>query len=209
LEQIKTKAIPLFEAEFPGCRALFLFDNAKTHIKYADNTLLVSKMNLADGGKHAKKMRRTYVLDRSHPQGGYFQFMVLEDGTPKGLNTVLTERGLWPTTGERFLTQCSIKTAAANTTPNSRCLKGGTCCARALLVSQPDFKAQRGELEEAIGAAGHVILFYPAFHCELNFIEYFRGTAKWYTRLNCGYDFPSLLRSVPEALAQVPNTLIW
>jgi len=103
-------------------------------------------MNLADGGKHAKKMRTTYVLDRSHPQGGYLQSMVLEDGTPKGLKTVLTERGLWPTTGERFLTQCSIKTPAGNTTPNSRWLKGGTCSARALLASQPDFKAQRGEL---------------------------------------------------------------
>jgi len=90
--------------------------------------------------------------------------MVLQDGTPKGLKTVLTERALWPTTGECFLTQCSIKTPAGNTPPNSRCLKGGTCCARALLASQSDFKAQWGELEEAIEAAGHMILFYPAFH---------------------------------------------
>ena len=55
----------------------------------------------------------------------------------------------------------------------------------------------------------HMILFYPAFHCELNFSEYFWGAAQRYTRLNCGYDFPSLPRLVPEALAQVPNTLIW
>jgi len=209
LEHIKTKAIPLFQAEFPGCRALVLFDNAKTPSKYADDALRVSKMNLADGGKHAKKMRTTYVLDRSHPQGGYFRSIILEDATPKGLKTVLTERGLWPTSGEHFLTQCCIITPAGNTTPNSRCLKGGTCCARALLASQPDFKALRGELEKAIEAAGHMILFYPAFHCELNFIEYFWGAAKRYTRLNCGYDFPSLQHLVSEALAQVPNTLIW
>ena len=209
LEQIKTKAIPLFEAEFPGCKALFLFDNAKTHCKYADNALRVSKMNLVDGGKHAKQMRTTYVVDIQHPEGGYLQNMVQENGTPKGLKTVLTERGLWPATEGRFLTQCSIKTRAGNTTPNSKCLQGGNCCVRALLASQPDFKAQKGELEEAIEEAGHMVLFYLAFHCEINFIEYFWGAAKRYTRQNCGYDFTSLQRLVPEALQQVTNTLIW
>ncbi|KAG0640742.1 hypothetical protein HOY80DRAFT_1041121 [Tuber brumale] len=99
LEQIKTKAIPLFKAEFPWAKALFLFDNAKTHFKYADDALRVSKMNLADGGKHAKAMRSTYVVDESHPNGGYYQSMVQEDGTPKGLKSVLTERGLWLSTG--------------------------------------------------------------------------------------------------------------
>jgi len=209
LEQIKTKAIPLLEAEFPGCKALFLFDNAKTHCKYADNALRVSKMNLVDGGKHAKQMRTTYGVDIQHPEGGYLQDILQENGTPKGLKTVLTERGLWPATEGRFLTQSSFKTRAGNTTPNSKCLKGGNCCASALLASQPDFKAQKGELEEAIEEAGHMVLFYPAFHCEINFIEYFWGAAKRYTRQNCGYDFTSLQRLVPEALQQVPNTLIW
>ncbi|KAG0639114.1 hypothetical protein HOY80DRAFT_1045975 [Tuber brumale] len=171
LEQIKTKAIPLFEAEFPWTKALFLFNNAKPHCKYADDALRVSKMNLADGGKHAKAMRSTYVVDESHPNGGYYQSMVQEDGTPKGLKSVLTERGLWPSTGGPFLTQCSIKTPAGNTTPNPQCLKGGSCCARALGAAQPDFKAQKGELQEAIEAAGHRGLFYPAFHCEINFID--------------------------------------
>jgi len=58
-------------------------------------------------------------------------------------------------------------------------------------------------------AAGHQVIFYPVFHCELNFIEYFWGRAKLYTRAHCEYSFPSLVRTVPVALAQISNQLIW
>ena len=47
------------------------------------------------------------------------------------------------------------------------------CCGRTAMASQPDFKAQRGMLQEAIIAAGHEVIFYPKFHCELNYIENF------------------------------------
>ncbi|RPA94413.1 hypothetical protein L873DRAFT_1701326, partial [Choiromyces venosus 120613-1] len=57
--------------------------------------------------------------------------------------------------------------------------------------------------------AGHMVIFYPSFHCELNFIEYFWGSAKVYAWANCEFTFSSLVRIVPEALAQVPNKLIW
>ena len=39
LYQIKTKAIPVFEAEFPGCQALFMLDNATSHCRYANDAL--------------------------------------------------------------------------------------------------------------------------------------------------------------------------
>jgi len=78
-----------------------------------------------------------------------------------------------------------------------------------LLASQPDFKAQKRELQEAIEAAGYLVLFYPPSHCELNFIEYFWGAAKQYTRAHCEYSFPSLKRLVPEVIAPIPNQLIW
>ena len=58
-------------------------------------------------------------------------------------------------------------------------------------------------------AAGHMVIFYPSFHCELNFIEYYWGSAKLYVRANCEYTFPALVRIVPDALAHVSNTLIW
>ncbi|RPA91019.1 hypothetical protein L873DRAFT_1752841, partial [Choiromyces venosus 120613-1] len=82
-------------------------------------------------------------------------------------------------------------------------------CAQASLISQPDFKTQKKEIEEVIEAAGYLLLFYPPFHCEINFIEYFWGVAKQYTCVNCDYDVPSLQRLVPEALVWIPNSLIW
>lgn len=64
-------------------------------------------------------------------------------------------------------------------------------------------------MQETIEAAEHQVIFYPVFHCELNFIEYFWGRAKVYTRAHCEYSFPALVQTVPEALAQIPNQLIW
>jgi hypothetical protein len=34
------------------------------------------------------------------------------------------------------------------------------------LQSQPDFRNQKGWLQEEIEAAGHNVIFYPKFHCK-------------------------------------------
>ncbi|RPB00035.1 hypothetical protein L873DRAFT_1681942, partial [Choiromyces venosus 120613-1] len=47
------------------------------------------------------------------------------------------------------------------------------CCAQALLSSQPNFQTQKCQLQESIKGVGHQVIFYPVFHFELNFIEYF------------------------------------
>ena len=142
------KAIPAFEAQFPGCKALFVFDNARNHLKFAENALRVSEMNLEPGGKNAKQMRDIYVMDVNHPEGGFIQSMILPDGRPKGFKIVLTECGLWPADGRQFLAQCSVKSSTRKSSkPNPRCLDGGHCCARALLALQPDFCGQKSQLE--------------------------------------------------------------
>jgi len=152
LDEVLTKAIPVVEEEFPGCQGLFIFDNATSHMKYAEDALRVTKMNLEDGGKNAKIMRSTSIGADAHPERGWWQSMVRANGTSKGLCTVLTERNLWPSSGPRFLTQCSIKSFSGKSKLNSssKCLKSSNCCARGLLALQPDFKAQKGELQEAI-----------------------------------------------------------
>ena len=43
-----------------------------------------------------------------------------------------------------------------------------------------------------IEATGHAVLFYPKFHCELNWIEYYWGQVKRYTRDNCEYNYEGL-----------------
>ncbi|CAG8566112.1 28459_t:CDS:2 [Racocetra persica] len=47
------------------------------------------------------------------------------------------------------------------------------CCATNILKRQPDFASQKNHLQEIIEAAGHLCIFYPKYHCELNYIESF------------------------------------
>ena len=44
-------ALNIFEAKYPYARGLFLFDNAPSHKKVADDQLDVDKMNVGVGGK--------------------------------------------------------------------------------------------------------------------------------------------------------------
>jgi hypothetical protein len=73
-----------------------------------------------------------------------------------------------------------------------------------LLSLQPDFKEQKPLIAEIVEELNHLCLFLPKFHCELNIIEYFWGSAKRYARERCDYTFGSLKVVVPDALASVP-----
>ncbi len=77
------------------------------------------------------------------------------------------------------------------------------CCARKIIASQPDFIAQKLAIVELIEDAGHLCVFYPKFHCELNFIEMYWGAAKHYTRSHCDYTQAGLQETVPQALDSV------
>lgn len=52
------------------------------------------------------------------------------------------------------------------------------------------------------------VIFYPKFHCELNFIERFWCAAKFYARENCKYSLDGLRETIPEALASVSTASI-
>lgn len=58
-----------------------------------------------------------------------------------------------------------------------------SCCCRRVLFNQPDFKEQKSALEEFIVLQGHLVIFYPKFHCEFNFIEQCWGYAKYCYRM--------------------------
>jgi hypothetical protein len=45
----------------------------------------------------------------------------------------------------------------------------------------------RSRLQEIVEEAGHIFLLYPKFHCELNWIEYYWGRCKHFTRKHCNY----------------------
>jgi hypothetical protein len=113
-------------------------------------------------------------------------------GKPKGIQVVLEERGLWKD-GMRL--ECAKKGCANKAKVD--------CCARKLLSEQPDFKEQKGWIQETVEKMGHKVLFYPRFHCELNYIEYFWAAVKEYAREHCDYSFKGLKEVVPRALESV------
>ena len=76
----------IFDSRHPDAQALFLFDNAPSHKKCAEDALNTDKMNVRPGGKQP--------LLRDTSFGGKIQKMILEDGRAKGMKIVLEERGV-------------------------------------------------------------------------------------------------------------------
>ena len=76
------------------------------------------------------------------------------------------------------------------------------------MKAEPDFQAQCGFIQERIEAYGHLVLFYPKFHPELNFIEYYWAQCKRYARENCNYSLPGLRHTIPAALEHVDKSTI-
>jgi hypothetical protein len=72
-----------------------------------------------------------------------------------------------------------------------------------ILQIQPDFLNQKSMLKEIAEEQDQQVIFYPKFHCELNFIEMYWGASKRYTREHCDYSFTGLQKAVPEALTSV------
>lgn len=196
LKQLEEKAIPAFDEMHPGARGLFIFDNSTNHGAFAADALVAvaSKMNLNAGGK-VPVMRETKFVEASSG-AEVRQSMVNGEGVPKGLKQVLHERGLWI---EKLPKDCKAKFAVG---------LNPECCALHRLGSQPDFKAQKSILYEALAKTRHICDFLPKFHCELAPIENYWGHAKRYTRANCDYSIVALRKTVPESLDQVPVSSI-
>lgn len=175
-----------------------MVDNSQGHSAYAEDALLTSRMNLRPGGKQASLRDGWYMQNRckvSQPMN-FPPDHSEHPGQPKGMKQVLIERGLWR---ENLVMQCKKS-------PNGmKCEPGTTnCCAKRILNLQPDFQEQKSLVQESIEAAGHLCIFLPKFHCELNFIEFFWGSVKRYLRNNCDYTFTTLQENLPQALASVP-----
>ena len=186
-------AIDIFEGLTRGwAQGLFLFDNAPSHQKRAENALSARRMPKG-ACSHPSRLAKHSILSApkkgwTHFQGGARMrcgrlpnsesqlFYFLDDhptmpGWFKGMEVIIRERGLWPEGG--LAAQC----------PEFHCPTGHTdCCCRRLLFSQPDFMAQKSQLQELIELRGHLCDFYPKYHCELNFIEQYWGAAKFQYR---------------------------
>lgn len=79
------------------------------------------------------------------------------------------------------------------------------CCCHRLLSVQLDFAAGGQEwLEEVITKAGHKIIFFPKYHCELNYIEMIWAFIKDKIRANCSNSLESMHEMLIELLQSIP-----
>lgn len=188
-------ALDIFEERFPNSKALVALDNATTHAKRAENALAARRMPKNPGWKSKQALEvhmQHGFLPNGEPQDLYFpDNHPTYPGQFKGMAQILSERGLpVPARAECPKFQCIDKTA--------------NCCCRRILYNQPDFANQKSAIEEYIVSRGHYCIFYPKYHCELNFIEQVWGKAKAYYRM---MPRPSnehqMLESIKESLNSV------
>ena len=119
-------AIPIFNAAFPGCQAIFEFDNASNHCSYTTDALRVENMNLNPGGKQGK-LREGFMHSKFLPQSMLvpWNYHGLEPADrPKGIKRALRKRGLWPERGLTLVLECPT------TYNRPGCNPQGGCCAR-------------------------------------------------------------------------------
>ncbi len=193
-KRVVENTVTILECHFPNAQALFAFDNATSHGTFAVDAIRAKQMNLGRSNKQPQMRPTTYdnvivqemCFPPTHPPLLY--------GEPKGLKIVLEERGFWQP-GLRL--ECKDQ-------KNNPHKDGKACYAYNVMASQPNFKAQRCLLEELLVERGHLSIFYPKFHCKLNYIENFWAVVKRCTRDNCDYTFPGLCNAVLRALANVP-----
>jgi hypothetical protein len=196
IKQVTQKVLPAFTSLHPGCTAVFTFDQSTNHAAFAADALRTSTMNLNPGGKQPR------LRDGWHGDPRTAQAMAFPDdhpdqsvrGHPKGIKTVLIEREAWDS---------SMRLTCGDVVQMPPAPVLLRCCARHCLASFADFRSQKSILEETIVAAGHVCLFFPKYHCELNPIESYWGAAKRHARSNCDYSWDGLVHCVPRSLESV------
>ena len=166
-------AIKVAEAKYPPptFKHVWVFDHSCGHTAFAEDALVASRLNRKPGGAQPK-MRDTVW-------GGKPQRLVFDDGTPKGAEQILIERGFQNT---KSLVLADMITILAN---------------------HPDFKEEKNALATFVEGKGHKALFLPKFHCELNGIERVWGHSKRIARAYCSYSLLSLRETVPFALDSV------
>jgi hypothetical protein len=151
-------------------------------------------MNLRPGGKQARMRDGWFIRSGPGDSDKIIQPMIFPPDhpnfpdQPKGMHQVLVERGLY---SDKLHMRCKGDCGS------------NSCCAKRILELQPDFKEQKSLVREVIEAAGHLCIFLPKFHCELNYIEFFWGAVKRWLHKNCDYTFQGLQENLPRALDSV------
>ncbi|RIA88243.1 hypothetical protein C1645_695321 [Glomus cerebriforme] len=158
LNQVVNLAILIFNILYPNAIAVFAFDNSTNYGTMAKDGLNAFNMNLNPGGKKSY-MYMTYYKPNQTPQSIVF----LHDH-PKFPNQPK----------DNLLANCKLCKGKTKVADANRI----NCYVCRILLLQPDFLVQKSQLQEKIKKHGHKCIFYPKYHCELNYIEIYWDAAK-------------------------------
>jgi len=213
-------AMDILQSEYASDNHVFIFDNAATHLKRADNALSARKMP-KNTPKHGKnwgvdvmvlngdgkpvfglngkvQRQKDHMGDATFADGGpqclYFPADHPDSsGVFKGMAIILEEHGYSAST---LRAECK----------GFKCPKNAIdCCCRRILFNEPDFADVESLLETTCKARGFQVIFLPKFHCELNFIEQCWGYSKRiYRQCPISSKEDDLERNVLMALDSVP-----
>jgi len=127
------RSIDIFNATYPGARAVYNIDCSSNHHAFAPDALVASKMNVNPGGK------QPLMRDGWYYKSGVKVVQPMQtNGVAKGLRAVLEERGLFK---ESMHQEDMVS----------------------LLSEQEDFKTQKSMVQEWIERRGHVCIFWPKY----------------------------------------------
>lgn len=132
----------------------------------------------------------------------------------KGVATILRERNLFrDSNGFELRLQCRYCKGGDGGATRDEAIQSGwidsKCCARWVLSQQQDFLEQEEWLTEECKKQGFTVIFYPKYHCELNFIESVWGWLKSYHRRRCSYKYDTLKSELPVTIAEkIPLSFI-
>lgn len=169
-----------------GVLTNFLGDDGRP--VYAPNgSLLKKKVRMRDG-KMSNGTPQCFYFPDDHELAGVF----------KGMAIILKERGhsIIGSNGKELRAECA----------GFKCEKGARrCCCRRMLFNEPDFVAKESLLEAVCKARSFRAIFFPKFHCELNFIEQCWGYSKRiYWQFPASSTEADLEKNVTAALDSIP-----
>jgi transposase len=172
----------IFHFTFPSLQLVLVFDQSGVHWKKADDALNADHLNLYKPGKHL--MRNTSYVNT---KGSIKQQVLVqydeedEEWKSKPIADILKERGLWKD-GMR-------RDEAVD-----------------LLASQPDFAAEKSQLQKLVESYGDVCLAQPKCHPELNPIELVWAGEKYHARKQSKTGIKNLRNTVVSARTHVKNS---
>ena len=211
------RAMDILSRHYPNEDHVFIFNNAKTHLKRANDSLSARKMPKfpseswgvtiiakdstgkqirdANGNTVKEKIRMVDArLPNGVPQPLYFPEGHERTGWFKGMAQILVERGY---AGASHLpAECK----------DFKCPPDRTdCCCCRLMYGQSDFTNVESIIETTCRSCGFEVIFLPKFHCELNFIEQCWGFSKRVYRMKPRPSSEEMLEcSVVESVEAVP-----